>query len=46
MQTRLREEITTALLSDNPTYLELEKLKFLNNFTKEVLRYYPPCVSA
>ncbi|RQM05686.1 hypothetical protein DH86_00003765, partial [Scytalidium sp. 3C] len=42
MQTRLREEITTALLSDNPTYLELEKLKFLNNFTKEVLRYYPP----
>jgi cytochrome P450 len=44
MQTRLRQEINNELLSESPSYAELDTLKFLNHFTKEVLRYYPPGV--
>jgi len=42
MQKRLRTEIQSTVTSDSPSYNELEKMHFMNNFTKEVLRYYPP----
>ncbi|RFU35026.1 hypothetical protein B7463_g1272, partial [Scytalidium lignicola] len=45
IQTRLRQEINAEVTSPSPTYAEIENLKFLNNFTKEVLRYYPPSPS-
>ncbi|OQU95832.1 hypothetical protein CLAIMM_01999 [Cladophialophora immunda] len=43
MQKRLRDEIKDGFTnSKSPSYNEIEGLQFLNNFTKEVLRYYPP----
>lgn len=42
MQSRLRKEISHHALPESPSYAEIEGLSFLNNFTKEVLRFYPP----
>jgi cytochrome P450 len=42
IQSRLRQEIQAQLHSESPSFGDLEGLNFLNNFTKEVLRYYPP----
>lgn len=42
MQDRLRKEISGLDASKLPSYSDIEGLVFLNNFTKEVLRYYPP----
>ncbi|KAK7756523.1 hypothetical protein SLS62_001358 [Diatrype stigma] len=39
IQDKLREEVSQ--LPDNPTYTELEKLPYLENFCKESLRVYP-----
>lgn len=42
LQTRLRKEITDAGFPESPSYSDLDNMKFLNNFVKEVLRFYPP----
>ena len=41
IQTRLREEVST--LPASPTYAQLDRLPYLENFSKEVLRMYSPC---
>jgi cytochrome P450 len=44
IQHRLRNEIRENILhNDPPKYGELEKLQYMNNFVKEVLRCFPPC---
>ncbi|KAK7207741.1 cytochrome P450 [Myxozyma melibiosi] len=48
LQTRLRNEIHTAFpsgYSSIKTYEDVESLKFLNNFIREVLRFTPPVVA-
>ncbi|KAI1106347.1 cytochrome P450 [Jackrogersella minutella] len=40
MQDKLRAELNT--ISSNPTYNELDRLPYLENFSKEVLRVYSP----
>ncbi|CZS91639.1 hypothetical protein WAI453_011830 [Rhynchosporium graminicola] len=42
IQTRLRDEIMT--LPSDPDYTQLEGLRYLNNFCREVLRVYAPAV--
>lgn len=43
IQSRLRDELTSALTPDEPpTFEQIESLHYLNNFVKEVLRFYPP----
>jgi cytochrome P450 len=43
MQTRLREEIKANIPETGiPSFNEVEDLKFLNNLTREILRYYSP----
>ncbi|KAF2203675.1 cytochrome P450 [Delitschia confertaspora ATCC 74209] len=45
IQDRLREEINRYIPHDGPpSYAELEKLKYMDNFLKEVLRCYSPSV--
>lgn len=41
IQETLREELKD--LSENPTYNDLERLPYLEAFSKEVLRMYSPC---
>ncbi|KAL2061357.1 hypothetical protein VTL71DRAFT_7630 [Oculimacula yallundae] len=43
IQTRLRNEIMT-LPSSDPDYAQVEGLRYLNNFCREVLRVYAPAV--
>lgn len=40
VQTKLRQELHDAGLGDEPSMEELEKLSYLNNFVREVLRAY------
>ncbi|KAI1387264.1 cytochrome P450 [Hypoxylon trugodes] len=40
IQNRLREEILE--LGDDPSFSELDRLSYLDNFIKETLRLYPP----
>ena len=40
MQKRLRDELRT-LQTDEPTMDDLNSIQFLDNFVKEVFRYYP-----
>jgi cytochrome P450 len=43
MQARLLKEVEEAISkSQAPTYEQIESLNYLNNFTREVLRVYPP----
>lgn len=43
IQTKLREELSAAIVTDEePSFEKIESLHYLNNVTKEVLRYYPP----
>ncbi|KAL2201609.1 cytochrome P450 [Sarocladium strictum] len=42
VQTRLRSEIIAGIKSSTPSQRDLDSLAYLNNFTKEVLRFYPP----
>ncbi|KAH7020347.1 cytochrome P450 [Ilyonectria destructans] len=42
IQNHLRNEIELTIKSTSPTQAELENLPYLNNFVKEVLRFYPP----
>lgn len=43
IQERLRKEIeNTGPPSQKPTYEEIESMRYLNNFIREVLRFYPP----
>lgn len=43
IQDKLRAEIAQLLAHDaDPSYAEVEKLPYLDNFLKEVLRVYPP----
>ena len=45
MQKRLRDEIKTHIPHDrSPNHVELEKLKYMSHFIKEVLRCYSPIV--
>jgi cytochrome P450 len=44
---RLRTEIETLYAQNStPGYSDIEGLRYLSNFTREVLRRYPPSVSA
>ncbi|KAG8162855.1 hypothetical protein KVR01_007333 [Diaporthe batatas] len=45
MQKRLRAEILETVTSDSPSQNELESMTYMNNFTREVLRFYPPAPS-
>lgn len=40
IQAKLREELQTAGLGDDPSMDELDSLIYLNNFVREVLRVY------
>lgn len=42
IQNHLRNEIELTIKSTSPTQAELDNLPYLNNFVKEVLRFYPP----
>ena len=42
IQTRLRNEIMTLPSCVDPDYTQLEGLRYLNNFCREVLRVYAP----
>lgn len=43
VQQRLRDEVTTLLsASPEPGYSDIERLHFLDNFLREVLRVYCP----
>jgi len=43
MQIRLRKEIRTHISHNNPpSYAEMKKLQYMNNFIKETLRRYCP----
>lgn len=43
IQDKLRAEIRQLLTRNNdPSYTDVEKLPYLDNFIKEVLRVYPP----
>ncbi|CCG80988.1 putative Cytochrome P450 monooxygenase [Taphrina deformans PYCC 5710] len=43
IQDRLRAELTSAIeANEEPSFEKIESLHYLNNFTKEVLRFYPP----
>ncbi|KAI1338823.1 cytochrome P450 [Xylariaceae sp. FL0016] len=42
-QERLREEV--SLLPTEPSYAELDKLPYLDNFVKEAMRLYPPATT-
>ncbi|KAG8740821.1 hypothetical protein FRC10_003849 [Ceratobasidium sp. 414] len=47
IQTKLRQELLSAGLGEAPSMAELDKLPYLDNFLREVLRVYPavPMVS-
>ena len=43
IQSRLLKEVEEAIPKGQvPTYEQIESLHYLNNFTREVLRVYPP----
>ncbi|KAF4950241.1 hypothetical protein FGADI_8329 [Fusarium gaditjirri] len=42
VQERLRNEIITGIKSPSPSQAELDSQGYLNNFMREVLRFYPP----
>ncbi|KAK0649244.1 cytochrome p450 monooxygenase [Cercophora newfieldiana] len=47
VQTRLRSEILAMLKkTPNPGYTELENLRYLNNFSREVLRVWCPAIES
>ncbi|CUA72792.1 Cytochrome P450 97B3, chloroplastic [Rhizoctonia solani] len=41
VQTKLRQELLSAGLGDEPSMEDLDKIPYLNNFIREVLRVYP-----
>ena len=46
IQTKLRNEILALLQTDpQPGYTEIESLNYLNNFCREVLRFWCPGMS-
>ena len=42
IQKKLRDEVMTILTSADPDFAEIEGLRYLNNFCREVLRVYAP----
>ena len=42
VQQKLRKELLDSGITQDPTFEKIESLHYLNNFVKEILRFYPP----